>query len=286
MLQLPGACPCLVASACTAPCTAPCTASVLTPRAVSSARSDTRRFVSSPQGELEVAKLERLRQICDLAHAKVVLSSDWRRQPGLKRRAIETLFRHGIECIGATPMRALHEHPVRPLEISEWLRDHGQGVTRWVAIDDRDLLLERGGIAMAGHFVHTSFYSGLTPNLAEQVLHLLLPHVRTGIPIANCGDGMLTRTNRIAHTRESRLCCLVGPLLSPPASLSLPPLPPFPQCIQALSASPHLLLPAPLALLPSHGRRIPLARSAHPGPKLKVVLGPTSHWRGANGPHP
>lgn len=50
----------------------------------------------------------------------MVLSTDWRRQAPLKKILLQTLSRIGIECIGATPQRAMYQ-PVRPQEITSWL---------------------------------------------------------------------------------------------------------------------------------------------------------------------
>ena len=85
-----------------------------------------------------------LNSVCKATDAKVVLSTDWRRQAQLKRQVIGALKRLDIEVVGATPMRAMFQ-PIRPQEILEWLSANGPkfDVTSWVAIDDRDLLNEQ-----------------------------------------------------------------------------------------------------------------------------------------------
>ena len=135
------------------------------------------------QCELEETKLAHLRRICKATGAKVVLSSDWRRQAPLKQRVRRALQSKGVDYIGCTPQRSiietvgrfLVEKPCRPLEISLWLAQYRPGHTPppWVAIDDRDLLTEVGGSEMEGHFVQTAFSTGLTSKLAEQIISLL-----------------------------------------------------------------------------------------------------------------
>lgn len=107
-------------------------------------------------GRLEENKLAVLNAVCKATSAKVVLSTDWRRQAQLKRQVIATLKRLDIEVIGATPMRAMFQ-PIRPQEITEWMHANGAkfGVQHWVAIDDRDLLNEHGGAELTGHMCRT-----------------------------------------------------------------------------------------------------------------------------------
>ena len=62
--------------------------------------------------------------------------------------------------------------------ILSWLSGHGlgglHGSTNWVAIDDRDLVSEDGGEALRGRFVQTAFASGLTRELADRAITMLL----------------------------------------------------------------------------------------------------------------
>ena len=80
-------------------------------------------------GRLEELKLAQLKRIVDATSAKVVLSTDWRRQAQLKRQVQQALKRLGIECVGATPQRAMFQ-PVRPQEITEWLQANGRDQVR------------------------------------------------------------------------------------------------------------------------------------------------------------
>ena len=125
-------------------------------------------------GRLEENKLAVLKTICQATDAKVVLSTDWRRQAQLKRQVVAALKRLDIECIGATPMRAMFQ-PIRPQEITEWMRTNGAkyGVDKWVAIDDRDLLNEHGGAELQGHMCRTHPNSGLTKRLGDVCIEIL-----------------------------------------------------------------------------------------------------------------
>ncbi len=84
---------------------------------------------------------------------------------------LQTLTRLGVECIGATPQRAMYQ-PIRPQEITAWMSKSSR-VGAWVAIDDRDLVREIGGAALQGHFVRTHPASGLTAPLADRAIRIL-----------------------------------------------------------------------------------------------------------------
>ena len=121
-------------------------------------------------GELEAGKLALVERIVQQTDCRVVLSTDWRRQPHLRKRAEDTLAEYGVTCIGATPEFPMYSR-VRPKEILAWLADYRQPVSGWCAIDDRDLVLEEGGApAFLHHFVLTEFNTGLTPQLADKVV--------------------------------------------------------------------------------------------------------------------
>ena len=124
-------------------------------------------------GRLEESKLSVLNSVCKATDAKVVLSTDWRRQAQLKRQVVGALKRLDIEVIGATPMRAMFQ-PIRPQEILEWLSANGPkfDVTSWVAIDDRDLLNEHGGAGLQGHMVRTHPSTGLTKRLGDVAIEV------------------------------------------------------------------------------------------------------------------
>lgn len=81
-------------------------------------------------GELERDKLALVKRICDAAQAKVVLSSDWRRRPELRRKAERSLSALGVSCIGATPEYAMYSR-VRPKEIFAWMSLCRETIDGW-----------------------------------------------------------------------------------------------------------------------------------------------------------
>ena len=126
-------------------------------------------------GRLENDKLKRISKVVEETGAKIVLSTDWRRDPSLKAIITTALGEVGCTVIGATrkgpPLK-----PVRPQEITGWLDaflEKGREVTEWVAVDDRELIGEMGGDRLKGHFVNTSFASGLTDRAAERMIAVL-----------------------------------------------------------------------------------------------------------------
>ena len=117
-------------------------------------------------------QLDQLHRVCVATGAKVVLSTNWRRYADFKQALLTTLREARIGCVGSTPL--LDEHsPVRPQEITRWLQRYSRGVRKWVALDDRDLLVEAGGSMLQGHFVHTSPSEGLTPSAADLAIEIL-----------------------------------------------------------------------------------------------------------------
>ena len=124
-------------------------------------------------------KLELLVGAAHRTNSRVVISSHWR-LVNPQHRQLKAVLRYlGVEVIGATPVRRPWE-PERPLEIAEWLQAYNASareldrppVTNFVAIDDRDLLSERGGNLLQGHFVRTNVDAGLTAVEAERVVQL------------------------------------------------------------------------------------------------------------------
>lgn len=130
------------------------------------------------QRQLEADKLQQLSRICKATGARVVLSSDWRRQIPLKQRVQRALERLGIAYVGCTKIITTVEQignwrvesNLRAREIIRW---YGSRSVPWVAIDDRDLLSETDGDRLQGHFVHTTFYTGLTEAAADEAIAIL-----------------------------------------------------------------------------------------------------------------
>ena len=127
-------------------------------------------------GRLETDKLARMKSIVERTGAVVVLSTDWRRDAMLKATITGALETQNIKVIGATRKGAPLQ-PIRPKEISGWLdsfiADKNRTVSEWVAVDDRELMAEQGGERLRGHFVNTSFASGLTDKVAERMVAVL-----------------------------------------------------------------------------------------------------------------
>jgi hypothetical protein len=128
-------------------------------------------------GELEADKLSLVGKIVEETGCRVVLSTDWRRQPHLRARAEETLSGFGVTCIGVTPQYPMYARG-RPKEILAWMAEYNGPIAAWCALDDRDLVLEEGGApAFINHFVLTEFATGLTEPLAQRVIVRLVSRV-------------------------------------------------------------------------------------------------------------
>ena len=147
-------------------------------------------------GRLEPDKLKRISQVVEKTGAKIVLSTDWRRDPSLKAIITTALGEVGCTVIGATRKGAPLK-PIRPQEISGWLDafvEKGRVVSEWVAVDDRELLGEMGGDRLKGHFVNTSFASGLTDRAAERMVAVLNGEHEQGMGAFTPAPGALRRS--------------------------------------------------------------------------------------------
>ena len=144
-------------------------------------------------GELEADKLALVGKIVEETGCRVVLSTDWRRQPHLRTRAEETLSGYGVTCIGATPQYPMYAR-VRPKEILAWMVEYNGPIAAWCALDDRDLVLEEGGApAFINHFVLTEFATGLTEPLAQRVIDRI-----------GRGDGISDRSSAVSASPTDR----------------------------------------------------------------------------------
>ena len=161
-------------------------------------------------GRLEESKLAILAEVVKKTQAKVVLSTDWRRQANLKRQVVAALNRLDIEVIGATPMKPMFS-PIRPTEINEWMRENRDkvGVDQWVAIDDRDLVNEQGGRELVGHFVHTHPASGLTKRLADMAVEILSGASPMAIPVSP-GPGEATGFGKLSAALANTAPAVMG----------------------------------------------------------------------------
>lgn len=252
-------------------------------------------------GRLEESKLAILAEVVKKTQAKVVLSTDWRRQANLKRQVVAALNRLDIEVIGATPMKPMFS-PIRPTEINEWMRENRDkvGVDQWVAIDDRDLVNEQGGRELVGHFVHTHPASGLTKRLADMAVEILsggspMPGEATGFgklsaALANTapavmGGAMAAAKGTFAgpgSPLRSKLSATPGGAAAAPSTLNAV------RAVQAGAKSPigagGLLAAATSARTPTHGTPAP-ASPGTPGTKLTSKIraaSPPKRWSGTS----
>ena len=73
---------------------------------------------------------------------------------------------------------------VRPEEILSWLKAwQGEPIEAWCAVDDRPLLMERGGAGLIGHFVEVDEMFGLTERAVERVLAVLHTEVSVRVRV-------------------------------------------------------------------------------------------------------
>lgn len=134
-------------------------------------------LVTRRPGTFEDPLLQNLKRLVDETGAKIVLSSDWRRHPCARAGARQFLQKADLDFIGHTPCMS-PALPQRPTEIMTWkqgyLKKEGvEPITHWVAIDDRELLAERHGKCLVGHFVRTHPLRGLTEPAVEQCKQIL-----------------------------------------------------------------------------------------------------------------
>ena len=147
---------------------------------------------------LEDDKLALVREIVGATQAKVVLSSDWRRDGRLRRRIVGALEEQGIQVLGATPDLESAGRGSRPEEIMAWLETYLAGrpdfvaaahralpveeVAGYAVLDDRHLLGERSGGRLEGHFVRTDPAAGLTRDARRQCIQTLALKKPEGLP--------------------------------------------------------------------------------------------------------
>jgi len=135
-------------------------------------------LVTRRPGCFEEHLLRNLKRVCDQSGAQIVLSSDWRRHPQARQEAQRVLGTVGLKFIACTPCMSPYLAQ-RPTEIMTWKRDWRKGrsgeepLTHWVAIDDRELVQERHGQHLRGHFVQTHPLRGLTEDASDECIRIL-----------------------------------------------------------------------------------------------------------------
>jgi|UniRef100_A0A7S3B938 hypothetical protein len=130
---------------------------------------------------LDEEPIAQLRRVVDQTGAEIVLSSDWRRHPGLLAKAEAALSTIGAKLVGQTPCRSKNQ-PLRPLEIMQWLAENELAASQqWVVLDDRMLLEEVGGASLQGRFVQCDAKKGLDVHTADQLIRLLRARSRVRV---------------------------------------------------------------------------------------------------------
>mmetsp|Transcript_11887 Transcript_11887/g.21734 ORF Transcript_11887/g.21734 Transcript_11887/m.21734 type:complete len:572 (+) Transcript_11887:30-1745(+) len=120
--------------------------------------------------------LKNLQRLVALTGAKIVLSSDWRQEESAKSLAEQQLATAGLCLYSSTPVMPVYPEQ-RPSEVLQWLADNNGQVSSWVVLDDRDLLSERDGDGLHGHFVKTDPTVGFTDAKLDEACNILLEAV-------------------------------------------------------------------------------------------------------------
>ena len=119
--------------------------------------------------EPSMAELARIHKVTG---AELVLSSTWRESDSTLAVVNQQLAAVGVPpCVSKT-VSLLSIDGSRSAEIAQWLDNHPK-VTRYVAIDDMDLLDGQRADKIEGHFVHTRSELGLTAPLADLAIRIL-----------------------------------------------------------------------------------------------------------------
>lgn len=105
--------------------------------------------------------LSNLKEIVDETGADLVLSSDWRHDPELKRLAIATFLENGLKIIDETPYISSAK---RSEEIKEWLKmNHYE---KFAIIDD----CSDAGYGFENDFFQTKPNEGITDDVVKNVV--------------------------------------------------------------------------------------------------------------------
>ena len=119
--------------------------------------------LSFPLGEFDPAAVKRVNRILDETQAKLVVSSSWRWNPGLKNIFEKVGINH--EIWGRTPSGKGRN---RGYEIQQFLNSHPE-VSNYVILDDDSDMLEE----QKNNFVHTNTYYGLTDEDTDKAIKIL-----------------------------------------------------------------------------------------------------------------
>jgi len=132
-------------------------------------------------GVIQQPLTQNLKALVERTGARIVLSSDWRRMREGRVEVQRQLAVCGLDFIGCTPLSRSRYVAERPAEILKWMHTYHtrakkeglEPVTHFVAIDDRDLPTEFGGIHLRQHFCLTKLRIGLTMERVEACVRVL-----------------------------------------------------------------------------------------------------------------
>jgi len=162
--------------------------------------------VSTP-GQISQHHLTYIKNIVDETGCSIVLSSDWRRSEIGRNAVRQSLQQQQLDFIDYTPLSRSMYVAERPAEIVAWLRKYNdnaqrtgtEGVTHFVAIDDRDFFNETGGEHMQGHFCKTLIRTGMTPERVRFAVNCLntplKPHELADLGATTNGQSARTTTH-------------------------------------------------------------------------------------------
>jgi hypothetical protein len=135
-------------------------------------QSSWKRFPEKHSYQVDPEKVERLRRVCDITGAKIVLSSSWRTCDC--HYATVSHFIHDLYVKGLPHITKMHMGSgFRGMEIADWLEDNGKGVDRYVIIDDNSDMTDE---QLEHHFVQTDFDindGGLQEDHVNQLISIL-----------------------------------------------------------------------------------------------------------------
>lgn len=121
--------------------------------------------------------MSNLKRIAEATGAKFVLSSDRRRKPDLHEKVVEALEEYDMDHLlfDSTPTLPQVKGGQRPTEIMMWMDDYEDAdkMGAWIAIDDRNLLGEKDGDFLEGHFVRINKKVGLSDEDVDSCIQLL-----------------------------------------------------------------------------------------------------------------
>jgi len=129
---------------------------------------------------LDIDKLHRLKQINDLVHPEIILSSSWRLVDYVKAPLVEQLALLGITLAGATDFEPNFDKTIYNAKAQS--RNRGQEIADWLnknaTLEDRVVILDDSTYASINRVNTKHFLShittGLTEEITQQVINFFL----------------------------------------------------------------------------------------------------------------